>query len=110
MSQLFSVISYYNYRKEVGVNFLKTFSNYNQAKKYAFYEAKCHFSDRYSEDNPNIVNGVAERYVDIGDVLVEYTKGDGYGKLVFAVIELPNVEPFEECSSDCDINDESDKN
>ena len=84
---MFAVVEYYNYRKNLTFEILHVFNDYDLAKKIAFNYAKKQYSNE-------IVNHVEHECIYLHDSLVTYTSGDGYDKIVYAVIELP--EPEEE--------------
>ena len=83
---MYGVISYFNNRKNVSFNILKTFKELKSAKEYALEIAE----NEYGEEN--VVEGVNENWVYINDEILGYTKGNGYSKWVYAVIYIPDPE------------------
>lgn len=96
---MYAVIRYFNYRKGVSFTILRTFNSLKRADNYAL---KC-AEDDFGKDE--VVQGVAERRVDVDEVFDGYTKGDGYDYYVYSVIEI--LEP-EDDESDSESEDESD--
>jgi len=94
---MYAVIRYFNYRKDITFNILKTFNNVERAKKYAFQCAEEDYGDA-------VIEGVSDQYVYIDDeTFPGFTKGDGGDKFVYTVISLPEPE-------DDDSQDESNTN
>jgi hypothetical protein len=81
---MYGVISYFNYRKDVSFNILKTFKELKNAEEYALQMAE----EEYGEEN--VVEGVNEEWVYINSEILGYTKGDGYSKWVYTVIYIPD--------------------
>lgn len=100
---MYATIRYFNYRKEVSFTILKTFKNFKNADKYAYECAK----DDFGED---VVEGVAEQWVYVNGEIESYTKGDGYDRYVYTVIEIPEPEDDSESESDSEseLNSEAD--
>jgi hypothetical protein len=82
---MFAVVKYFNYRKNLTFEILHVFNYYDLAKKIAFDYAKKTYGD-------NVVNDVEHEYILVYDSMVKYTSGDGYDKLVYSVIELPEAQ------------------
>ena len=78
---MFAVVKYYNY-KESTFKILHVFNNYNRAEEIALNYAKKKYGNK-------IVNDVQWEGLHLYDSLVTYTSGDGYDKLVYSVIHLP---------------------
>ena len=83
---MYAVIRYFNYRKDISFKILKTFNSLDKADNYAL---KC-AEDDFGEGD--VVQGVAERRVNVDEVYDGYTKGDGYDYYVYSVIEIPEPE------------------
>jgi len=84
--QMYAVVRYFNYRKEVSFTILKTFKSFKNADEYAFKRAQ----DDFGEDA--VVEGVSEKRVYVDDEIEGYTKGDGYDQFVYTVMEVPEPE------------------
>ena len=83
---MYGVISYFNYRKDVSFNILKTFKELKNAEEYALQMAE----EDYGEEN--VVEGVNEEWVYINSEILGYTKGNGYCEWVYTVIYIPDPE------------------
>ena len=84
--KMYAVVRYFNYRKEVTFTILRMFDCLKRAERYAFDCAKGEFGEE-------VVEGVSERWVGIDDEVIDgYTKGDGYDKFVYTVIQCPKLE------------------
>jgi hypothetical protein len=96
---MYVVFCYYNYRKNVSFNILKTFKSLKKADKYALSLAESLYN--------NVVEGVLKKYVFVeGQVIKEYTAHEGYDSNVYTVIKIAEPEENEE---DDEENEENEK-
>jgi len=80
---MYAVVKYFNYRKDVSLQVLKTFHSLEKAKDFAENCATYEYDEKITE-------GVSQRFLELDDEVIEgYTKGDGYCKFVFTVLEIP---------------------
>lgn len=84
--EMYAVIEYFNYRKDVEIKILHITRTFEQADHIAHQIAIL----EYGEDA--VVDEVDDSYLNIGNnVYKEYTKGDGYEQNVYGVMELPPI-------------------
>ena len=86
---MYAVVCYFNYRKDVSFAVLKTFMSLGKADNYALRCAEDEFG------STQVVQGVAERWVDVEEVFEGYTYRAGYGYSVYSVIKIPEPEDEE---------------
>jgi hypothetical protein len=104
---LFAVIKYFNYRKEMFMEIINIYDNFESADKKAKYYAK-RYSQQYNtaDDKVEVVNKVDDDYLDMKQAIVKYTIFDGFDHMVYGVVELPEKEV--EDIHDNEINVEQD--
>jgi hypothetical protein len=90
---MYVVVSYNNSKVNQNIEFKNTFADYRKsvecAKKYA--------EEIYGIEN--VVNIVIDKYVNIKNIVVEFTERDSCGKQVIGVVRLPEL-----------VKDEQDEN
>ena len=86
----YATISYFNHRMNISFHSLK------KADNYALECAR----DRYEDE---VCAGVSEKWVSVDNIIDGYTHGDGFGKHVYTVIEIPK--PDDDDDDDDDDND-----
>jgi hypothetical protein len=79
---MYTIICYLNYRKDLNVEVLKTYSSFFKALSVAKEYAKLKYED--------VVDYVTVKELTIKGCVGEFTTGNGYKKTVYAVIEIPN--------------------
>lgn len=92
---MYAVISYYNYRKENFFKLLKVFKAIESAKTFAKDQAQKDLEDWECDDpeqTQEVVQEIEDEYLYMENDCEIYTFGDGYGKMVYAVVELPEAE------------------
>ena len=83
---MYAVLQYFNYRKDISFQLLKSFYDFEKAKEYALQCAE-------KECDGKVVDGVSEKWVEVDNELIEgFTTGNGYCKFVFTVVEIPKPE------------------
>ena len=101
---MYTVISYNNSRNYGTVKFLEVFSSCVKAircaRKYANFE--------YGEQN--VTDHISQHFVDIKDVIIEFTSSRRVKMDVFAVVTLPaqNDDDIEDVNSQADTENEND--
>ena len=101
---MYTVISYNNSRNNGTVKFLEVFSSCVKAircaRKYANFE--------YGEQN--VTDHISQHFVDIKDVIIEFTSSRRVKMDVFAVVTLPaqKDDDIEDVNSQADTDSESD--
>lgn len=101
---MYTVISYNNSRNNGTVKFLEVFSSCVKAircaRKYANFE--------YGEQN--VTDHISQHFVDIKDVIIEFTSSRRVKMDVFAVVTLPaqNDDDIEDVNSQADTENEND--
>lgn len=98
---MFAVVEYFNYRKDVTFKILHVYHKYNCASIAASEYAR----KKYGDDN--VVEYVEESHVHVHGEREVNTAGDGYGKDVYGVIEIPDP-VF--CDDDCKCKSWTPKN
>lgn len=85
---MYAILKYQNSVNNNFLSILHIIDNYDVANNLAF---------SYAEElyNENVSFGLKYSFVDIDSIKVQYTSGNGYGKIVFAVISLPDIECYE---------------
>jgi hypothetical protein len=80
----FVVVKYFNYRKEITINVVGYTKTLESAKEVARELAEQDEGD----DSDDVIEGEPEdQYVWVENTLVQYYKGDGYCRYIFAVTE-----------------------
>lgn len=82
-NNIYTVIRFYNYRKQINFETLNSFFDLEEANEQAYKYAL----QEYKEEE--IVDDVENCYL-YGDYIYTYTIGDGDGQNVYAVIQVPN--------------------
>ena len=79
----YAVVKYFNYRKDVSLEILKTFHLLEKANQYALECAEREYGDK------NIQEGITQRCLELDDEVIDgYTNGNGYCQYVFTVLEI----------------------
>jgi hypothetical protein len=84
---MYLVVKYFNYRKDISLEVLKTFHSFDKANQYTLECAQREFGDK------NVVEGVSEKRLELDDEIIDgFTNHTGYSEYVFSILEVPNPE------------------
>jgi hypothetical protein len=86
---MFVVLEYFNYRKNSTINLVCFTSSEDMARERAYKLA-------YDMYDGNVLDlktfGRFNEYVILeGDILVQYSSGDGYDRMIYAVVKVPEL-------------------
>jgi hypothetical protein len=85
---MYAVIEYYNYRKDMTFNILHVFNN----QQLAIDKAKQYAELQSEEESLSITDDISNNWLYLHDCIEYFSTGNGYGRNVYAVLVLPNIE------------------
>ena len=85
---MFAVVEYFNYRTDMVFSILHVYNNCQIAIEKARYYAEL----QSEEDRLPITDEITNDCLNLYDCIEYFSTGNGYGRNVYAVISLPNIE------------------
>jgi hypothetical protein len=85
---MFAVVEYYNYHTDMLFSVLHIYNNYQTALEKAIHYAQL----QSEEEGLPITDEIQRDCLTLNDCIEYFSTGNGYGRNVYAVIALPNIE------------------
>jgi hypothetical protein len=92
---MFVVVEYFNYRKNITVNLVAYTSDETVAKEKAYQLAYDMYDGHVLDLKEYCRNQrVFDQYVFLeGEIVAQYSNRDGYDRMIYAVVEVPELLP-----------------